>query len=107
MPSTFPWKGRLVVASAGFMLLLAVFAFRSFTAVYGSGIDNEWRVDAAPNAVVADAQETQEVGSEAADPEPTYSVVLKLVLAVTTVLVVADLVLELDRLIERRFGDRS
>ena len=106
MPSTFPWKGRFVVVTAGFMLLLTVFAFQSFTAVHGSGIDNVWSADATPTAVVTDSQEAQGVDSGAQDAEPTHSVVLRLVLAVTMILILTDLVIEVNRRLERRFGGR-
>lgn len=106
MQSAFPWKGRFVVVAAGFMLLLTVFAFRSFTAVYGPDIDDVWSSDAAPTAVATDSQEAQGADSQAHDPEPTHSVVLRLILAVTTVLILADLVIEVNRRLEHRFGDR-
>jgi hypothetical protein len=107
MPSTFPWKGRIVVVAAGLMLLLTVFAFRSFEAVYGSGVDAAWSGGEAPTAVVTDSQEAQGVGGEIEDPESTYSVVLRLAIAVITVLILADLVQRLNQRIEHRFGKHT
>lgn len=104
MQSAFPWKGRLVIVTAGLMLLLTVFAFRSFTAVHGPDIDDVWSTDAAPAAGSTDSPEALGVDSGAQDPEPTYSVVLRLSLAITMVLVLADLVVEVNRRLERRFG---
>jgi len=104
MPSRFPWKGRIVVVAAGLMLLLTVFAFQSFEAVFGSGVDTAWSGSEATTVIVTDSQEAQGVGVETQDPEPTYSVVLRLAIAVTTVLVLANLVQRLNRRIEHRFG---
>jgi len=104
MPSTFPWKGRIVVVAAGVMLLLTVFAFRSFEVVFGSGVDDAWSGSEATTAVFTDSQEAQGVGDETQDPEPTYSVVLRLAIAVITVFVLANLVQRLNQRIEHRFG---